>query len=318
MQLDFRLVMAFSLVMRSGSLTKAEAVSGISKATLSRQLQVLEEALGATLFHRQARGMTPTEAGRAFHEHCEQILADVSGRLEEARVQLQELGSGIGGELSIKADSEFSTNFASHVAKLFLARHPDVKLNLDMSLLPGRASTDDVDCYVCAEPPDMPNLVGKLLGRISYGLYASPAYLKRRGVPVTPLDVARHDSIVLRPTNPDSGPVTLHSASGSQPYLPTAKVATNDHWIMKTFCIDGYGIALLPDFFVQPELACQLLVPVLPQWKPEHRRIYCAYQKQRYAGKKLRDLIALMADCIEDLNSCGGYVGSQSTAVRGL
>ncbi|NML32363.1 LysR family transcriptional regulator [Paraburkholderia antibiotica] len=312
MQLDFRLVMAFSLVMRTGSLTQAEAISGISKATLSRQLQGLEEALGATLFNRRARGMSPTEAGRAFHAHCEHILADVSGRLEQARVQLQELSSGIGGELSIKADSEFSTNFASHVAKLFVARHPNVRLNLDVTGLPGCASAEDVDCYICAEPPDMPNLVGKLLGRISYGLYASPSYLKRKGDLVTPLDATRHDCIVIRAASGEKCPVVLHSENGSQPYLPRVTVTTNDHWVMKTFCIDGFGIALLPDFFVQPELNCQLLVPVLPQWKPEHRRVYCAYQKQRYAGKKLRHLITLMEDCIEDIGSCGGYVGNST------
>ncbi|WP_028223711.1 LysR family transcriptional regulator, partial [Paraburkholderia oxyphila] len=312
MQLDFRLIAAFSLVMRSGSLTQAEAVSGISKATLSRQLQVLEEALGATLFNRRARGMSPTEAGRAFHVHCEQILVDVSGRLELARAQLQEIGSGIGGELSIKADSEFSTTFAAHVAKLFVARHPNVKLNLDIADYPGCIQAEDVDGYICAELPDLPDLVGKLLGHINYGLYASPSYLKRKGTPVTPMDLACHDSIVIRATSAGKDILMLHSQDGIQPYLPNANVTTNDRWIMKTFCIDGFGIGLLPDFFVQPELSRQLLVPVLPEWKPKPRRIYCAYQKQRFAGRKLRDLLTLMDECIEDIDTCSSYVGRSS------
>jgi len=313
MQLDMRLVMAFSLVMRSGSLTQAEAISGVSKATLSRQLQVLEEELGVTLFNRRARGMSPTEAARAFHTHCEQILADVSGRLEVAREQLQELGSGIGGELSIKADSEFSTTFAAHVTKLFMARHPNVKLNLDVADYPGCAKAEEIDGYICAELPDIPDLVGKLLGQISCGLYASPAYLKQKGTPVTPMDLTCHDSIVIRSTSGNKDTLMLYSQGGSQPYLPKANVTTNDHWIMKTFCIDGFGIALLPDFFVQPELSQQLLVPVLPEWKPQPRRIYCAYQKQRFAGRKLSDLITLMADCIKDIDTFSGYVGRSSS-----
>ncbi|KIG01655.1 LysR family transcriptional regulator [Caballeronia concitans] len=315
MQLDMRLVMAFSLVMRSGSLTQAEAVSGISKATLSRQLQVLEEELGVTLFNRRARGMTPTEAGRAFYTHCEQILADVSGRLELAREQLQELGSGISGELTIKADSEFSTTFAAHVTKLFMARHPNVKLNLDIADYPGCAKAEEIDGYICAELPDIPDLVGKLLGQIGYGLYASPSYLQKKGNPVTPMDLTHHDSIVIRSASGDKDGLMLHSQGGGQPYRPKANVTTNDPWIMKTFCIDGFGIALLPDFFVRPELTQELLVPVLPEWKPKPRRIYCAYQKQRFAGRKLRDLMTLMVDCVEDIDSCSGYVGRSSAGI---
>lgn len=312
MQVDLRLIEAFSLVLRSGSLTRAEEISGISKATLSRQLLSLEQFLGTTLLTRGARGVTPTESGQIFFAHCEGMLADLAGRIETARVQIQEVDSGVMGKLSVMSDSVFSTTFVCHVAKLFKERYPNVQCQLDVAHRASSPSISEVDCYVCAVPPDVPNLIGKLLGRISYGLYASPSYLQRRGIPVTPLDIGRHDSIVITENHANDGRLILHSDRHSQPYVPKLGVTTNDYWVMKTFCLDGFGIALMPDFFVQPELSRRTLVPVLANWKPERTRIYCAYQQQRYRSRKLKEFVDLMASSIKHMDSYNLYVGLSS------
>jgi DNA-binding transcriptional LysR family regulator len=307
---DVRTIEAFALVLRHGSLTRAEQASGLSKATLSRQILALERELGSTLLVRCARGVVPTESGRLFHAHCEGMLADLAGRMETARVQVQELDSGMTGSLTVLSESVFSTTFACHVMRLFRERYPNVECRLDMAHRIGAPAAADVDCYVCAVPPDAPNLVGKLLGRIGYGLYASPSYLRRRGIAVTPLDIAKHDAIVLGEAGAAPDKIVLHSERHSQPYVPRAGMATNDHWVMKTFCLDGFGIALLPDFFVQPEVSRRILVPVLPNWKPERTRIYCAYPQQRYRSRKVKDFVELMAAGVKDMDSFNPYVGS--------
>ena len=312
MQIDLRLIEAFALVMRNGSLTRAEEVSGISKATLSRQIMSLEQTLGATLMTRRARGVVPTEAGRVFFAHCEEMLADLAGRIETAKVQMQELDSGIKGRLNILTDSVFSTTFVCHVTRLFRERYPNVECRLDIARVGDLPNVTDVDCYVCSNPPNLPNVVAKLVGSISYGLYASPAYLQRRGIPVTPLDIARHDSIIFSQAEAASDKMLLHSERHSQPYLPKCSMATNEYWVMKSFCLDGTGIALLPDFFASPEVRQRTLVPVLPNWKPERTRIYCAYQRQRYKARKLADFVELMTSSVKHMDSFNQYVGSPS------
>jgi len=310
MQMDLRLIEAFALVLRSGSLTRAEEASGVSKATLSRQILALERSLGATLLTRHARGVAPTEAGRVFFAHCDDMLADLAGRIDTARVQVQELDSAVTGTLALLSDSVFSTTFVCHVTRLFRERYPNVECRLDVAYGAGAPALTEVDCYVCAAPPDVPNLVGKLLGRIGYGLYASPSYLRRKGIPVTPLDIRGHDSIVLGEAGAPPRKMLLHSERHSQPYLPRAAIATNDHWVMKTFCLDGFGIALLPDFFVQPEVSRGILAPVLPQWKPERTRIYCAYRQQRYKSRKLKEFVELMAGSVNGMAAYNPYVGA--------
>ncbi|MCW5663874.1 MAG: LysR family transcriptional regulator [Piscinibacter sp.] len=309
MEMELKLVEAFTLIMRAGSLTKAETQTGMSKATLSRLLRKLEEDLGVQLLSRSSRKVTPTDAGRAFHAHCEALLADVSGRWETARHEVQEMATGGKGRLRVLADNHFTTTFVCHVARLFLEKYPNIRCELDAAGREDSPRMEDVDCYVCAEAPDLPDVVAKLVGRLTYGLYASPSYLRANGTPTSPKELTSHISITLR--KPEfAATAVLHSEKTSHPYVSRSTVGTNDYWVMKTFCVDGLGIALLPDFFAGPEVKHGSLVPVLPDWKPERRRIFCAYQRQRYAAKKLQAFISLLTESMADIDSFNTYVAS--------
>lgn len=297
-----KLVEAFALVMRVGSLSRAQSETGVPKSTLSRLLRNLEDDLGVQLLVRSSRKLVPTEAGRVLHGHCEHLLSDVRGRWEAARQDVQEMGNANKGRLRILSDNHFATTFVCHVTRVFLTRHPDVLCELDAAGREDSPRMEDVDCYVCAEPPDLPDVVAKLVGRLTYGLFASPAYLRSHGSPSTPSDLSRHTSIGLR--NPEFGGATiLYSDEASQPYTSNSTITTNDYWVVKTSCVDGLGIALLPDFFVQPELKEGSLVAVLPEWKPMRKRIFCAYHRQRYIAKKLQGFIDLLTECMQDIDS---------------
>lgn len=311
MEMELKLVEAFSLIMRAGSLTKAESQMGMSKATLSRLLRKLEEDLGVQLLTRSSRKIVPTEAGRAFYAHCEALLSDVSGRWETARHEVQEMASGSKGRLRILADNHFTTTFVCNITRVFLEKHPNISCELDAAGREDSPRMEDVDCYVCAEAPDIPDVVAKLVGRLTYGLYASPNYLRANGVPDHPNKLTAHTSIALRMPEFAATP-TLHSEETSMPYVSRYTVGTNDYWVMKTFCVDGLGIALLPDFFVSPEVSVGSLVPVLPNWKPERRRVFVAYQRQRYAAKKLQAFIALLAESMSNIKSTNNFVAASA------
>ncbi len=309
MEMDLKLAEAFALIMRSGSLTRAESQTGMAKATLSRLLRKLEEDLGVQLVQRTSRRLAPTEAGRAFHAHCEAMLADVSGRWKVARDDVQEIAAGAKGRLRILSDNHFTTTFVCHITRLFLEQHPNITCELDAAGREDSPHIDDVDCYICAQPPDLPDLVAKRVGQLSYALYASPDYLRRNPAPMRPQELTAHTSITLR--RPEfAGRTILHSNQTSHPFVSRFSISTNDYWVMKTFCVDGLGIALLPDFFANPEVKVGSLVKVLPEWKPELRRIYCAYLRQRYAAKKLQAFIELLSESMTDLDSLNTYVAS--------
>jgi len=310
---DLKSVEAFVHIMRSGSLTRAEQRSGMSKASLSRHLAQLEASLGAELIQRGSRHMRPTEAGRAFFARCEPMLGELAQRLDDARTEVQDLSAGRTGSLRVLADPQFGTAFVCQVVRLYMASYPGVHCRVDIAGMPGSLAPDEADCYVCAEAPDMPDLVAKSIGQLGFGLYASPQYLARAGAPDAPAQLAGHDAIVMHDAL-GRADLTLLRGRSHAVIHPHVAFSTNDHWVMKTLCLDGLGIALMPDYFVQPELRHHALAAVLPEWKPAPRRIHCAFKRQRYTGAKLRGFVDLMARCVVDIDSFNLYVGGARPA----
>lgn len=306
--IDIRLVEHFVLLMDCGTLTRAEAQSGVPKATLSRQITRLEGELGMQLFLRTSRRMVPTEAGKTYHQHARQLLDDLGANLEQARVAVQNLAEGITGDLHVLTSNYFSTSFVCQVVRAYAARHPQVVCHVQLVGERVPQLPDPMDCYVCTHLPEHANLVARRLGRLAYRLYASPRYLRQHGAPARPQELHRHQILWLDEPDAD-GAWHLMSAAGQFDFHPHRPTSTNDLWVLKTFAIDALGIALLPDYFAQPEVEAGALVPLLPDWRPKPLAVYCVYQKQRDVSKKLRAFIDLMTERFAHIGSQQYYVG---------
>ncbi|KQP20730.1 LysR family transcriptional regulator [Pseudorhodoferax sp. Leaf265] len=315
--MDIKLVEAFVLLMRSGSLTRAAVDSGVPKATLSRQVARLEELLGVQLVVRSARRLSPTEAGRAFHAHGEQLLVQLQDGLASAQAQVRDMASGDAGSLTVLTDTHFSTTFLCGMVRRYIDQHPNVRCTLAIADRPASPAIDTVDCYLCSEPPDLPHLVAKPLGRLAYSLYASPRYLAGHAPPQRPADLADHVAVVLRERLAGRAGLQLNGRDASFTWTPRVAADTNDYWVLKTFCLDGLGIAALPDFFCAPEVQAGGLRVVLPGWHTEPLRVYAVYQKQRFMARKLRGFIDMIAGCIDEIAELHQYVGSPGRAPRG-
>jgi DNA-binding transcriptional LysR family regulator len=307
---DIKLIESFVLVLKSGSLTRAEALSGIPKATLSRQLAKLESALELELIRRDSRRLLATEAGRGFLVHCERLLAEVSARIETARTEAQDLSDGVSGDISVLTDTHFSTPFMCRVTRLFLERYPNVRCRFDISGRDSSPTMDEVDCYVGMNPPPHPNLVARQLGRLNFSLFASVRYLELHGEPKTEVDLLHHHAVTLDENGRDVV-YRMRSSTGEFDYRPDSVVHGTDHWVVKTFCMDGIGIALLPDYFTRPEMEAGTLVRVLPDWHLEPVSVFCAYQRQRFSGRKLRAFIELTTESFQSIENFNYYVGSR-------
>jgi DNA-binding transcriptional LysR family regulator len=188
--MEIKLVEAFALIMRTGSITRAESESGTPKSTLSRLLRNLEIELGVQPLERSSRRLVPTDAGRVLHAHCESLLADLRGRRDAARLEIQEMRSATKGRIRILSDNHFTTTLVCHAARAYLAKYPHIVCELDAAGREDSPRMEDVDGYVCAGAPDLPDVVAELVGRLSYGQFASPEYLRKRGGLATPIVVS--------------------------------------------------------------------------------------------------------------------------------
>lgn len=312
---DLKLIEAFVLAMRHGSLSAAEAQSGIPKATLSRLIARLEEQLGTQLFLRAARRAVPTEAGSQFYLRAQRLLEQVTADLEEAKAVVQNLNDEISGKLRISTVSYLSTSYVTNILSRYMQRHPAVVCHLDIVSDLAAPVADDVDCHVWPSQLADANLNSLLLGNLQCRLFASPGYLEQYGVPRTPDDLATHKGLVARRQLAD---VTLELSKSGQTIQCNMTVggSTNDYWIMKTMAIDGYGLAVLPEFFARPEVECGILRPVLADWRAPDLPVYCAYPRQRHVGRKLSALIDLMTESFEQIGAMQFYVADGIAADR--
>ncbi len=100
-----------------------------SKSAVSRNIGALEAELGVRLFQRTTRSLNLTEAGRGYRERAARILAD----LEEANLAVSQLQAAPRGRLRVSAPMSFGFLHLAPALPDFLARYPEVAVDITMS-----------------------------------------------------------------------------------------------------------------------------------------------------------------------------------------
>ena len=124
--IDSRRLFYFSQVAKMGSFTAAEAALDVAQSTLSRQIQQLEEELGAPLLLRASRGVTLTHAGEVLLGQAELIIRE----MESAREQISMTRGTTRGRVTIAAPRPFSSRYFPGVIRRFREEFPKTKLTV--------------------------------------------------------------------------------------------------------------------------------------------------------------------------------------------
>lgn len=300
MQLDDILV--FLSIVSCGSLTSAARVSAKPKATISHQLKRLEEEIGTPLFSRSANRLVLNKAGLDFLDHAQNIRRSFERGLDAAR-RSRDITFGT---IRVASGGEFSSNLVAPLILHFARHHP--QLRFEVMVLRGDAllaARDSLDCILYLGNPPMPQvaeLTARLLGRFSFGLYASPGYLKKHGTPETPSQLRSHDLIAFH-NGENLVPWTLRHGEAEFSIQPNARFVTNDYWIGKLSAIHDHGICFMPAFFTSAERKVGLLEDVLPQWTSRDVPMYALFSSHRHANPNLRLLINSLTDNFSDIFS---------------
>jgi DNA-binding transcriptional LysR family regulator len=169
---DLRLFLAAS---RDRSFVAAGRRMQIDQTTVARRLSALEEAVGASLFHRSPRGITVTEAGLSLAAHAEKIEAEVMA----ASARLEEREGEVFGTLRLATPEAFGTFLVAPNAALLHARHPDLQLELVPESRAVSLSSREADLAVALNRPPRGRLVARKLTDYRLGLYGSVEYLSK-------------------------------------------------------------------------------------------------------------------------------------------
>ena len=181
----------FLAVVDAGSLSAAARQLGMPLATVSRKVAALEAHLNTRLLHRTTRQLALTETGSAYVAACRRILGEIGEAERTARGEY----AMPKGELTVTAPMMFGRLHIVPVVAEFLARYPEIEINLVLTDRVMHLMDEHVDVAVrIGELPDS-SLMATNVGKVRRVVCASPGYLARHGAPATPADLAAHDCI---------------------------------------------------------------------------------------------------------------------------
>lgn len=259
---DFEAWAVFAAVVEHRSFSAAADALAVSKATVSKAISRLEARLGTTLFHRTSRRLTLTDSGRALSEHAQRIRNEGEAAEEAAF----ESASAPAGLVRIAAPLTFGIKHLAPVMADFLAAHPGIKLDLRLSDARIDIVAEGVDVAIrIAELPDS-SLRARRLGAVTGHIIASPAYFDQHGRPRHPADLASHACFTYANlANPDVW--RFRKAGGEEATVRVdGPIRTDNGEAMLPALRAGLGVAVLPGFIVDEDLAAGRLEAVLPEW----------------------------------------------------
>ncbi len=278
-------------VVDAGSFTAAADVLGMQRSHVSRVIAQLESALGVTLLERTTRRQSVSEAGRAVYERAVGVLAAID---DTVRVT-QDLQAQPQGHLRITCGVAFGIDAVGGWVEGLLARHPQCTAEIEYASRELDLVHEGFDVAIRAGPLPDSRLAARRLGRFDYGLYASPAYAQRCGLPATPPDLAQHRLVVFTGDGARAGGWTLHHPQRREPVRITGPVAlrVNAGAGVRSALLAGLGIGQLPQAVAADLVADRRLLPVLAPWQPPAVEVFAVYPSNRYLTPKVRAFVDL-------------------------
>lgn len=294
-------IRVFAQVVGSNGLSAAARVLGIPANTVSRTLSRLETELGVRLLQRTTRTLSLTEEGRAFHERALQVLASV----EEAESVVQRRSSGLSGRVRLAVrTTTVQFDLVPDLTKL-LEHHPTLRVQLIVT-------DDEVDLIsagldlvlrVGALPDSV--LASRHLGDVTFVLAAAPAYVKRRGSPRVPQDLASHECVRALGARPQTTWNLEGSGKRSVDALVGGRFECNDVRAQAAAIYAGFGIGLRPAGEVRRAARDGTLVRVLPNWQLAPVSVRVVLPPRGIGSARpaaTREVIALLTKVIERMS----------------
>ena len=263
MHLEPNDLLLFARVVEEGSFSRAAERMGMPKSTLSRRLTALESELGERLLLRTTRKLTVTDFGHSVLLHAQQVTSEVEATLALAQHRQVEPS----GRLRVSMPADFANEVHGPLLAEFVARYPAISLELDLS--PRRVDLIGENFDVAIRMGDLPDdasLAARRLAVFSVGLYASPGYLARRGVPPEPEALMEHDALRLLARNGEPMPWLLKQAEMRWEGTPPGRASANSPELLIRLARSGAGITMLSDHFAEPYVRSGELVQVLADW----------------------------------------------------
>jgi DNA-binding transcriptional LysR family regulator len=282
---------------RTGSLTGAAGVMGVTPAAASATLKRIEAQLGVRLFERSTRAMRLTPSGQTLLDYASRAFDLIA----EGEAQVTEDRAGLVGLVRMAAPSDLVRAILLPWLDEFLREHPGVRLALSIGDRTMDVVKDELDLAVRYGTLGDSRLVARRLTVTEPVAVASPAYLARHGTPQTPLDLVHHNCLVYdragRPHRTwrfcQQGHWTEVRVQGNR--------TVDDASLARQWALSGAGILLKSPIEQRAEMADGRLVRLLADWQTEVYPLHAILPSGRFVPNRVRALVDFLAGKFEQI-----------------
>jgi DNA-binding transcriptional LysR family regulator len=283
----------FSAIVHAGSISKAATTLGMGKSVLSRQLAKLEDELGTRLIQRSTRRLTLTEIGELVYAqalHIDRAVANIEQLTEQHQSEVK-------GRLRVTCPRPLGQRYLVPLLVEFTALYPQVEVTLSVDDRMVDLIAEHIDVALRVAHLEDSTLIARKLCDNPRVLVASPAYLARRGTPLTPDDLQNHDCLVYTSGARVFDEWNFMQDGTHTPIRAPSKIHMNDGMALVAGALAGGGILLIDRLLVAHELAHASLVQLLPDYQLRAGQpVYAVYPARPWLALKTATFVAFLQE----------------------
>src|SRR5262245_35919894 len=280
----------FVSVIEAGSFSGAARRMNVGQPAVSKSIAQLESQLSVRLFVRTTRGLTPTEAGKRFYERAKAVIAAA----DDAENQARGVDASLSGTLRVSAPVTFARLHVVPAVHTFLARHPELRLDLVL---------DDRRTDLLAEGIDVALRLGVLddagamtarkIGESPRRVIATPNYFTTAGVPRTPADLSAHETIIY---DQQSGGTrwTFTRGNSELAVKVSGRMRISAAEGVREAVLAGAGLTIASEWMFAPELKSGAVRAVLTDWTLPPMCLWSVFPSGHVVSAKARAFVTFV------------------------
>lgn len=286
---ELRQIAIFARTVDQGSFRAAAKSLKLSPSVVSRHVGLLEKRLGTALLYRSTRQLSLTPEGERLLESAHTMIEIAESGLQDISNQADQPS----GVLRITMPEFFNQSILMNRLAEFSLAFPKVELSLDLAQSRRDLIADGFDVAIHAGELDDSSFKALKLYEFNLRLVASPAYLKSRPAPKAPTDLSDWDWLELA--------MVSHIATNFQKadrqqsvQMKNSCVCANSTVAMTRLVQAGRGLALLPDYIVEPHAKTGELQYVLPEWAVEPISVFVVWPSNVAKNGAVKQLVKFL------------------------
>jgi len=276
---------AFAVLIEAGSFTLAAQQLGCSKGQLSKRISQLEAQFAVVLLQRTTRRLSLTAAGAALLPQAQALVVQV----ERARQALARLKDDMAGPIRMTVPVSLGETFFDGLLLEFSQQYPQVQIELDLNNSFHDLSRSGFDLAIRSDSAVDQRLVARPLLAWHEMTCASPAYLEQFGEPLTPQALVEHRCL-LNSHYSGREEWLYHQQHELTRVRVSGPFASNHYSLLKKATLAGAGIARLPSYLLQAELADGRLRWLLRDYQTRSMPMYLVHPYQGGLPKRTQVL----------------------------